>query len=64
MKMAIFSLITSQAYDKTIKRLEEAYFQIKNSIMTGITNKSGVDEKRDNADILAILILKMRLNSN
>jgi len=32
--------------------------------MTGSVNKTGLDEKRENADVLAILVLKMRLNSN
>lgn len=50
-------------YDKTISRLNEAYQIIRNNIMGGST-KVGMEEKRDNADVLAILILKMRLNSN
>jgi len=50
-------------YDKSINRLNEAYQIIRNSMMGG-SAKIGMEEKRDNADVLAILILKMRLNSN
>jgi hypothetical protein len=32
--------------------------------MGGLNTRVGLDERRENADILAVLILKMRLASN
>jgi hypothetical protein len=64
MKMSLFSLITSRDYNKTIKRLLEAYGILKSTLMGGINTRVGLDERRENADILAVLILKMRLSSN
>lgn len=62
MKSALYSLLTSNDYGKALKRIQMAYSQIKSSTV-GSTSKTS-EEKRQNADILAILILKMMLSSN
>jgi len=63
MHTAIYSVITSNDYAKSIERLSESYVLLKQST-AGVSHKHGSDEKRDNADILAMVILGMLLQSN
>ena len=60
MKQALYSLIISCDYNKSTKKVTEAYRQLKSS---GSTSKGWADERRENADIIAMLILKNLLMS-
>lgn len=61
LKHSLYSLITSSDYNKTIKRLQEAYTELKSGQMPG---GSAIQlERRENADLIAVLILKFLLNS-
>ena len=61
MKSALYSLVTSCDYNKSILRLLDAYKTLKNSSQGG--TKQTQDEKRENADIIAILILRGYISS-
>ena len=62
MHSAIYSLITSNDFGKCIERLDQAYQQLK-SMQIGTVSKLN-DEKRDNADVCAMTILSLFLQSN
>ena len=59
MKSALYSLITSNDLNKSIQRLEESYSKLKNVMQS----KQTTDERRENADIIAIIILNLYLQS-
>lgn len=62
MKLALYSIITSQEYNKTISRLKESYEILKKGMTSGGNTSSF--ERRENADLIAVLIQKFILNSN
>jgi hypothetical protein len=62
-KQSLYSLITSCDYNKSTKKCQEAYKLLKQQSASG-SRGSGGDERRDNADIIAIVILKNLLMSN
>lgn len=63
MKHAVYSLITSNDYNKTIKKLQESYSILKMGALSGSMGASYL-ERRDNADLIAVMILKLIINSN
>ena len=62
LKRALYSLITSSDYNKTIKRLQEAYLDLRSGQLPG--GSAIQSERRENADLIAVLILKYLLNSS
>jgi hypothetical protein len=51
----MYSLLTSNDYNKTIKRLHEAYTTLSKGVTPG---GSAIQfERRENADLIAVLIL-------
>jgi hypothetical protein len=64
MKQAIYSLLTSNDYGKCMKKLKEAYDQLKSNNYVAATSRMAADERRDNADILALMYLHMCFRSN
>jgi hypothetical protein len=64
MKQAIYSLLTTNDYSKCMKKLEESYNQLKASSLVAQSSRMAIDERRDNADILALMYLSMCFKSN
>ncbi len=62
-KQSLYSLITSCDYNKSTRKCQEAYKLLKQQSASN-SRGSGGDERRDNADIIAIVILKNLLMSN
>lgn len=60
LKHTLYSLITSQNYEKCIKLLEECYTEIKRQTPT--KKIASLIETRDNADIIALLQMQFTLN--
>ena len=61
MKAAFHSLIIRNDYKKSIERLNSSYLQLKNTSVG--QSFRALEEKRDNADILAFSILNMLILS-
>lgn len=60
LKKGLYSLITSADYNKAVEKELQSYHTVK--AMQGGSRQS-MNERRENADILAILILKAHLSS-
>lgn len=60
MKEALYGITYRYDYNQAIKRLLLAY----NSLMLAFNEGSRLLEKRENADIIAILTMQFYLNSN
>ena len=63
MHMALYSLITSNDFAKSIEKLDASY-QLLKSASLGAGHRHTGDEKRDCADVLAMVILGLYLQSN
>lgn len=62
LKATLFSLLTSNNYAKCVKRIQPAYEQIKQSL--GGPSSKSFEEKRQTADVLAVIMMKMMLAQN
>ena len=64
MKSALYSLITSNDFNKSIQRLEQSYKLLKDRDNVASTKNQTTDERRENADIIAVIIMNLFLQSN
>lgn len=61
-KHGFYSAFTKQAYDKPIKYMKDSYNQLRQLVGTSGV-KNSFDEKRNNADLMAIKICQMLISN-
>lgn len=58
LKHSLYSMLTRNDLSKSIKRAMEAYTTLKQGMISS-AQKGSIEERRDNADIICLFILKM-----